>query len=359
MKKSENKVLVVGQGIAGSVLAIRLIQKGYSVTVIDNGHLSAASRVAAGMWNPLSFKKLNTPWHSKLFLEAATQTFTEFEKLLGISIFHIKDLIRIFPDQYAANEWDERCEINDVKHFASPDIVPSDPTHFIAPHGMGLAKYAGWCNIPVFLDAAKNFIRQNSTFLETQFNEKDLKRADNHWAYCHHSFDRVILAVGAKNIDSHYFNFVPVQPNKGQVLTLHSSEFTRKEIVNYGNFILPLGNHTFRLGSTYEFNDPNPNPTESSRNMMLDKLKSVTPIPFTLVEEKAGYRPTMPDRKPVIGRHPELEELYIFNGFGSKGVTYVPYFSSHFIDYLENGTPLMTDVSIERYYSKYTSVQYD
>lgn len=357
MDKEKSRVLIVGQGVAGTLLTFQFIKKNYDVTIIDDGHKSSSSVVAAGMWNPLSFKKLNTPWHSKLFLDTAAEVYRDLERLLDVNFFHVKNLLRIFPDQFAANEWDERNDLNDVKYFASPKITPTDRSHFNAPFGMGLVHHAGWCNVPVLLDASRKYFQENAHLITSSFDENALQQIDGKWDYKDSTFDLVILAVGSKNINSKYFNFIPVQPNKGQVLTLSSQDFSRDEIVNYGNFILPIGNNMFRLGATYEFNDPNPHPTLESRNLMLENLALITPKTFDFVDEKAGYRPTMPDRKPVLGPHPLHPNLYIFNGLGSKGVTYAPFFAKQMLDFIEEGAPILKDASIERYYSKYTSVQ--
>jgi glycine/D-amino acid oxidase-like deaminating enzyme len=127
-------------------------------------------------------------------------------------------------------------------------------------------------------------------------------------------------------------------------------DYREEKILNYGNFLLPVGDEKYRLGATYEFNDPNPEPTVETRDKLLEKLTTVLPSHTPqILEHKAGYRPTVPDRKPTIGEHHSIRHLYLFNGFGSKGVMYVPYCLPYFIDLLENNTPVPAELNLYRF----------
>ena len=55
--------LIVGHGLAGSVLAHMLLERGQRVVVLEDKSLHSASKVAAGLVNPLIGPKLNIPMH--------------------------------------------------------------------------------------------------------------------------------------------------------------------------------------------------------------------------------------------------------------------------------------------------------
>jgi len=68
-----------------------------------------------------------------------------------------------------------------------------------------------------------------------------------------------------------------------------------------------------------------------------------------VVMHKAGIRPTVKDRRPFLGAHPDHNNLYVFNGLGTKGVSLAPYFAKHLVDHMVDGVELMKEVSIGRF----------
>ena len=119
MKKD---ILIIGQGIAGTSLAFSLLERGHNVQVMDDEHRTASSKVAAGMWNPASFKKLSLGWKSQEQLAIAEDFYTKTEQTLGIQFYHPMRLYRIFPDQHSANEWDEKSVQKEFSNILSPEI---------------------------------------------------------------------------------------------------------------------------------------------------------------------------------------------------------------------------------------------
>ena len=110
---------------------------------------------------------------------------------------------------------------------------------------------------------------------------------------------------------------------------------------------------TWRAGATYSYSDDNPGITEESLRELIAAIKELIHLPFTVESQQWGFRPTTPDRRPLVGRHPEHRRLWTLNGLGTKGVSLAPYFSGELISAIENGTPLNKLVDIERYKSLY------
>jgi glycine/D-amino acid oxidase-like deaminating enzyme len=145
---------------------------------------------------------------------------------------------------------------------------------------------------------------------------------------------------------------VNVIPNKGQLLTVKIPGFTMSRIVNYGNFLLPMGNSIFRVGSTFELEPKNALPDEEGKGQLISRLKEVFGLPFTFLDHEAGLRPTVYDRKPVIGVHPENNRMAFFNGLGSKGVLLAPFFANMLADLILNGKPVDKEVDVRRFFIK-------
>jgi glycine/D-amino acid oxidase-like deaminating enzyme len=93
--------------------------------------------------------------------------------------------------------------------------------------------------------------------------------------------------------------------------------------------------------------------TSSGRQELQGKLDELVRFPVNIVDQDWGIRPTTPDRRPLLGRHPEQDRTFAFNGLGTKGVSLAPYWSEAMVRYMENGQPLNKEVDIERYKSLY------
>lgn len=339
------KIHIVGQGLAGSVLALELHLKGYDVDIIDNGHLSSSSIIAAGMWNPVSFINLHEIWRAHEMLPAADKVYRKFEKLLGLSFYHPKDLVRIFPDNYAANIWDEKSVHPELSDFLSADQDEFVARHGNQPFGHGIVKQGGWLNMPVFLHGVKDFFMGLNKFIQKEIT------ADDERAYTD-SGEIVIFCTGWKGIRNGCFNWMPMIPNKGEVLTVQCDHIKTDNLINFGKFLIALGNGVFRLGATYELGVHDLRISNASADQMIGELKTLFPGEVILLDHKAGFRPTLHDRKPVMGFHPLIPSMGIFNGFGSRGVSLIPYFADHFAQHISSGEPIMKDVGIMRYWKK-------
>ena len=72
-------------------------------------------------------------------------------------------------------------------------------------------------------------------------------------------------------------------------------------------------------------------------------------MPFTVQDHLAAVRPTVRDRRMIIGGHPQRQDLFIFNGLGTKGASLAPLGSRWLFDFLESATALPVEVSSERF----------
>ena len=350
--KSKYDYIIVGQGIAGSVLSFLLKSNGRSVLLIDDGHPNSASRVAAGMWNPISFKSLNAGWNDKLFLDEVFSVYPQIEKQIGKKIFHPTELARIFPDTFSANQWEEKSVHPETKDFLSDVQDEIVLKQMIAPHGHGVVKESGWLDVQVMLESLRTIWKDEGKLLEENLNYQELKISKQNVSYKQHEASHLIFCTGTSNRENPFFNFAEVRPNKGQVLSLKIPTLPLERMLNYGNFLLPLGFGKFKAGSTYEFDSSEKGPTDEGRNEILQKLAEVFPDQVDVLDQVAGYRPTTYDRRPIIGLHPEHKRLYIFNGFGSRAVMMVPFFSKQLIDHIERGSQLEREASPLRFLSK-------
>ena len=348
MSSTTSKFVIVGQGLAGTVLAFLLSEEGFDVCIIDNGHASSSSMVAAGMWNPVSFKKLNRSWIADELLPAAYAFYPKLEAALDESFFHPTDLVRIFPDTRAANEWDERSVHPELSAYLTSDQDDSINHYFAQPHGHGVITQAGWLNIPKMILSARKYFSEKNMIVEKELDQNDIDNARSENA-------TVIFCNGWKRTFDKRFDWLDIIPNKGELLTVHCGDLHLEHMVNFGKFLIPLGEEKYRLGATYELYQDDVTPSAAAKANLMSDFQAFYSGDVEILDHKAGYRPTVPDRKPLIGFHPQDAHVGIFNGFGSKGVMLVPFFAQHFIRHLSFAEPLMKDVDIARYWKRHNS----
>jgi glycine/D-amino acid oxidase-like deaminating enzyme len=152
-------------------------------------------------------------------------------------------------------------------------------------------------------------------------------------------------------MQSSFFGNLPFAPVKGEILEV-KQDFCPEYILNRGVFRVHLGDQTHRVGSTYTKHDLDLGPTDSAKQEILERLHDLVKIPPDgIVSHKIGIRPATRDRKPFLGKHPRQESVYVFNGFGAKGVSLIPYFSKMMTLFLTDQKPISKEVDIARYFT--------
>lgn len=347
--------IIVGQGIAGTVLAQTFLKHGKTVLIIDRTDLSNASKIAAGLYNPVVFKRLVKSWMVDELIPAMDEFYTEAEKLLTIKCYHKKQIVKLFAEENEKTFWLQKAN-EEVGKYLSKTI----DNEFLADsiyntYGASEVIHAGNLDTALFLDAFRNYFKNKNCLLEEKFEYNQLIVSENSIEYKNTSADKIIFCEGYKASDNPYFSYLPFKLTKGEILTIKipDGKVAFEKVINKGVFILPLGDNMYKVGATYEWTDLSEQITEKGKMELVDKLKKVLKVPFEIMEHKAGVRPTVNDRRPLIGLHPKHKSLCVFNGMGTKGVMLAPYFAKQFFDFLENGTALNEEVNVSRFYNKY------
>lgn len=343
--------VIIGQGISGTVLAITLLENGKSVLVIDDPKLSNASHVAAGLYNPVVFKRLVKSWMADELIPFMDKFYTKAEKLLNERFYYKKQIIKVFADENEKAFWLKKSE-EEVGKYLNKQLIDDPSIPVKAPFGMAEVLHAGNLNTTTFLNTAREFFRKEGMLLEEIFDHSLVDLHGPQPKYKDISASRMIFCEGYKASDNPFFKGLDFKLTKGEVLTVKLPQgvtIPEDMVINKGVFILPLQNDTYKVGATYEWNDLNESPTEKGRNELIEKLDKVITVHFEIIDHEAGIRPTVNDRRPILGVHPEHPGLAVFNGLGTKGVMLAPYFANQLIDHLEKGLPIDPQVQLSRF----------
>jgi len=348
----ETDVIIVGQGIAGTVLALSYIQKGYSVCVISNNELSNSSRVAAGIWNPIVFKRLTKTWMADELIPFAKQFYLFAEKTLKVPLYTERQILKPFTENQEEQFWLKKS-ISDNQYLENAIYNNYQISSKKTIISYSLVKQAGNINLTSLLNEAKTFIVNKHHYLNTEFNFNNLIINEDAITYQNIQAKQIVFCEGYLMAKNPYFNWIPLKPAKGETLTIRSKDINLGNVIfNKGFYILPLGEDLYKIGATYEWENLNDNPSEKGKEELISKISASITNSFEILKHEAGVRPSVIDRRPVVGKHPEYHNVSIFNGFGTKGVIIAPYFADYIIKYLENLNPENSEVSPMRFYKK-------
>jgi glycine/D-amino acid oxidase-like deaminating enzyme len=340
--------IIVGQGLAGSLLAWELIQLNQKVTVIDTGSPTAASRVAAGIFLPVTGRRIVKTWMADTLIPFSVKTFNNFESLFKQPLLHSLPVLEIPASIKEMNEWQMRAESHDLKTYIKTFHVPNAFNYVNCSHGAVELTNSGYVNLRLLLSLMRQYFCDLKILQQESFDFSEL-HSDQNIVYKDIIADKIIFCEGAQVINNPFFNSLPFQLSKGEIVSIYAEKLPEDYLINQGIFILPLGNHYFRVGSTYQWNDLTPSVTLSAKTMLTEKLKSFLKVPFDVVDQQAGIRPTVKERRPFLGMHAQHQRMGIFNGLGTKGVMLAPYFAHHFAQHLVNSVSLIPEVDIKKY----------
>jgi glycine oxidase len=342
--------LLIGQGLAGTVLSHRLIQAGKKVHIIDTPQLNKSTRVAAGLFNPITGKKMVKTWHADALFPEIHSLYLSLEELVGKKILYSKHIYRPFLSVEEFNEWMGKSGEENYTDYIEKISGKSMYPEVNDPFGGVLLKNSGYVDLNTLLDGYQEYLISNGFLTQEPLEEDHLKLEGEKVVYKSIEANKVVYCNGLGSMDSRFFGFLPFAPVKGEVLEIEE-EFKPDEIINRGVFRITLPNGNHKVGSTYSWHDLDTGPTERAKNEIFERYEKLVPgLPRQIISHLYGIRPATKDRKPFLGKHPEYESVYIFNGFGAKGVSLTPYLSLQMADLLLFNKEVEKDVDISRFF---------
>ncbi|HLG02544.1 MAG TPA: FAD-dependent oxidoreductase [Bacteroidia bacterium] len=348
MKKTD--YIIAGHGIAGSVLALTLLDRGKKVLVIDKPSISASSKIAAGIYNPFNFRWMVNTWRSREIAPFSAGFYTKAESTLQAKFHFPRSILKILISEKDRRNWESACE-EKRNLFADPELFQNDfDGKIAAPFGIGRARGGGNIDTGVFLPAVREMLRQKDALLEEKFQGEKLAVDPGGVIYDSRiSASMLINCCGYAALRDKYFDSLPLHPVKGQVLQVRIPGLHSEAILNRGVYLLPLSGEEFICGATYEQGIADEDCTEEAREDLISKLKKFVTAEIKVVRQFAGIRPAVIDRRPIAGRHPEFPQLAVLNGFGSKAVLLAPWLADKLVEHLENGAALPAEVDVARF----------
>ena len=343
--------LIVGSGLAGISFAEMALQNGKSILVLDNNSQNS-SKIAGGLYNPVILKRFSEVGQAKEHLLVMNVFFSALEQKLNTQLDFKTPILRKFFSIEEQNNWFSASDKVNLAPYLSTRLITKKYEFIDSPFGYGEVLQTGYVDTALLLDRYKNYLIQNQLFLEESFEYKLLQEETNGIQYKDIQARHIIFAEGFGMHANPYFLDLPLDGTKGELLIIKAPLLNLDVILNTSVFILPLGNDLFKIGATYNWDDKTALPTEAGKNELVERIKEIITCDFEIIAHHAGVRPTVKDRKPLVGTYKHHNSIHILNGLGTRGVMLGPAMAKALFENIEYQKPLDRFVDIKRFAKK-------
>ncbi len=347
------KTLLIGQGIAGTLLAWSLQRRGGTVHLADGNLEGNSSIAAAGIINPVTGKRFVKSWRFDEFYPVAKQVYQELEQELGLSIWEERPTLRLLGTAEEANDWSIRCAQPEyADHLGETTDAGAWAPFLKSGFRFGVIRKSARANLPLLLSRYREAARQKGLFFEKHIDYQDIETILK-------DYDRVVFCEGWRAGANPFFPEPSFRVSKGEALIIRflprlttQSSLTNKlpdarlssgqttlsrqtavlaelptDMLKKTIHLVPLGDGSYWAGSTYQWQFNDTLPDVASRAYIESYLQEMFEVTFEITDHVAGIRPTMLDRRPITLRSALNPNVFLFNGLGTKGALLAPYFA--------------------------------
>ncbi|MBU2939865.1 FAD-binding oxidoreductase [Lacinutrix sp. C3R15] len=339
--------IVVGCGLAGVHFCEQLKAHNKSFVVLDNTS-QQSSVVAGGLYNPVVLKRFTSVWKSQEQLELALPIYHKLEQELNIVLDFKTPVYRRFTSVEEQNDWFTASDKPELSKYLSTTLIKNTNKAIDANFSFGKVLETGRIDTKLLIETYKKHLTKNKQLLEESFNYDALVIKDT-FQYNAIAAKHIVFAEGFGVKKNKYFENLPLKEVKGELLTIYAPDLKIDYVLKSSVFLIPIGNDLYTVGATYDWKDKTNKITLEAKELLLKKLKTFLKCDFKVVHQVAGIRPTVTDRRPLVGRHKTYKNMYVLNGLGTRGVMIAPYVAKQLFNNIENNTPLERDIDIARF----------
>ena len=340
--------IVVGSGLAGIAFCEKLSEHNKSFVVFDDGSQKSSS-VAGGLYNPVVLKRFTSVWKSKEQLGKALPLYNKLEKQFGVQLDYKIPVYRKFASLEEQNDWFAASDKTNLSEYLSPKIVKNTNKNINAAFGFGEVLGTGRIDVHKLVTLYKNYLFKNNMLLEEAFDYSLVQATDQGIFYKGIKTKYIVFSEGFGVSKNLFFQYLPLVPTKGELLIIEAPDLNMDFVLKGNGFLIPVGNSHYIVGATYDWNDTSQQTTDKGKEELLVKLKNLITCKFKVVGQVAGVRPTVKDRRPLVGQHQQHKNLYVLNGLGTRGVMIGPYVAEQLFNFIEYKMPLEKEINIIRF----------
>lgn len=339
--------IIVGFGLAGMAIAHELEKRKKSFVIFDEGKENA-SKVAAGIINPLILKRFTKAWKADLFISKAERVYRELQNSFDLEIFQPTLIYRKIKSVREQNDWFHASDKKELHLYMDDELQQLKEIQ--SPFKYGKVNHSSILDTEKLLNGFKTRLQNKNQFIRQHFDYNHIEFQEEGISYNSIYAKKVIFCEGIGLQQNPFFNNLPIIGNKGEFLIVKIPDLEIDVIIKTALALVPLGDSYYKFGATYSRDYQDKLPEQESKEFLIHKLEEIIDVPYDIIDTKAGIRPTVIDRRPLLGKHPDHPNLLICNGFGSHGIMMAPTLAEWLLNFDINGSPLSSEVDIQRHY---------
>ena len=289
-------------------------------------------------------------WQATQQIELLREHYAFFEEFFQETLLEDLPVLRKFASVEEQNLWFEKSDKPSLQPYLDTQLLTKNPfQHVKATYGFGKVKDTGRVSVDKLLQLVMGYLEEQQYLLKETFQYNELTVLSSGYSYKDYTADTIVFCEGYGLTHNPYFNHLPLVGNKGELVTIYAEDLNVDAVVKSGCFIIPLGNHHYKIGATYNHVDKDQKPSERAKTELIEKLEKLINCTYTVVNHQAAIRPTTKDRRPLIGSHPKYKNMYVLNGLGTRGVMIGPFAAKNLFEHIEKQETLHPEMDIARF----------
>jgi glycine/D-amino acid oxidase-like deaminating enzyme len=340
--------IILGQGVSGTFLSYYLHKAGKKVLVIDDGETFTASRIASGVINPVTGRRVVETWMINEIMPFAVNAYEQLGNEIGASVIQQCNVLSFHANVQMKQAFENRLP-EDNNYLSTPSNEEELKQYFHFYLGVGETSPCYLADMQKLMAGWRKILLENGSLLEEKFDWNDCTVNENSVTYKTITAQKIFCCEGAAGVRNPYFTLLPYAKNKGEVLIMEISGLPRTHIYKQGLTIVPWKEDLFWIGSPYEWNYSDTHPTAAFKIKTQIQLQQWLKLPYKIIDHWAAERPANVERRPFAGLHPLMPSVGILNGMGTKGCSLAPYFAHQLTEHLMNNSPINPLADIARF----------
>lgn len=330
-------VLIAGGGVAGLWLAHELRSRGQRVLVASDPARAPASHAAIGLLNPVIGQRFTLAWMAADALRHARNTYLALEQHHGVPLFRDRPIVRVLRNREERATWQARSAAIAAAGFEIRELTTLP--HGFRALGFGAVEIrgAGLVDAWSLVDVLRQSLVADGSLLDVRCRPEDVELATDRVTWTSHEVEAsaLVLAGGAADVAPGGFvthfaasgsgHALPLRPVKGESLLVRVPGLATDAVYACGHFLAPRADGLWVCGATQVPDTDDGNLTHVGRAELERFLAAHLEDPWTIIEQRAGVRPTTPDLRPLIGRYLNDAPVFVLNGLGSRGIALAPW----------------------------------
>ena len=319
-------LLIIGQGLCGTFLSLEAQRAGRTFHVVDAFRPSSASRVSAGVLNPVTGKRLVRTWMADKLLPYAEKAYRLAGEAWGVDCIREVPIVQFFKDEAERDLFENKRALGPV-HPTGPPAA-----NFFHPYGYGIIQPAYVTDVPGLLCAARRDLAARDLLEEDVVRDDDLLVRPDHIRWKNVLARYAVFCDGVSVAARTWFTGWPFAAGKGEALVVEVPGLSPDAVYKHDSLtIVPRAGGDFWVGASHEWTFENDLPSAAFRSKTEAHLRTWLRVPFRTLNHVASVRPCTQDRRPLVGVHPLYPTLAILGGMGTKGGGMAPYFARELV----------------------------